>query len=130
MGIQSSLFQKVFDTSSLINIKNNKKMKLLRQRKGEILIPEKVAKEINRGSSRDPLRRFIDRFPEVVSYFLNNEEDEYLKVRSQIGIGDGEAAAIAIAVKRNLPLVIDDQKGMWKAQNHSVKTFAWDDFVT
>ena len=130
MAIQKSLFQEVFDTSSLIDLKNNKKMRFLRSRKGEILIPEKVADELNRGSIRDPLRNFIKKYPEVVSIFKNSEEEEYLKVRSQIGIGDGEAAAIAIAFKRNLPLVIDDNKARKKAQNHNIKTLNWQDFLS
>ena len=130
MPIQESLFRKVFDASSLINLKNNKKMNFLRKRKGEILIPEKVADELKRGSRNDPLHKYVNKYPEVVVNFQNSEEDEYLIIRRQIGIGDGEAAAITIAVQRDLPLVIDDIKGREKAKNHKIKTMSWQDFVT
>ena len=127
MTFEKSLFQYLFDSSSLINIERNKKMTILRKRRGEVLIPEKVATEINQPNT--PLHRFISKFYQVVTQFQNNEEEEYLRVRSQVGIDDGEAAAIAMAVKRRLPLVIDDKKGKKKAENHDVQTFAWQDFV-
>lgn len=127
MVIQKELFQYVFDASSLINIERNNKISHLRRRKGSILIPEKVALEVNMPNS--PLHRFINKYPDVVTDFQVSEEEEYLRVRSQVGIDDGEAAAIAIATKRNLPLVIDDRKGKNKAENHGIQTLGWSDFL-
>jgi len=127
MAFEKSLFQYLFDSSSLINIERHKKMTILRRRRGEVLIPEKVAVEVNQPNT--PLHRFISKFHQVVTKFQNNEEEEYLRVRSQVGIDDGEAAAIAIAIKRRLSLVIDDKKGKEKAGDHDVQTFAWQDFV-
>jgi predicted nucleic acid-binding protein len=108
MGIQKELFQYVFDSSALINIKRNKKMGFLRKHKGGILIPEKVAQEINHPmvSLDDPLRKFISKYSHVVTPFQNNEEDEYLRIRSQPGIHDGEASAMAVALKRKHPLLL------------------------
>lgn len=127
MAFQKSFFQCLFDSSSLINIERNKKMTILRRRRGEVLIPEKVATEVNQPNT--PLRRFISKFHQVVARFENNEEDEYLRVRSQVGIDDGEAAAIAMAIRRRLPLVVDDKKGKEKAKNHGIQTLSWQDFV-
>jgi len=127
MAFEKSLFQYLFDSSSLINIERNKKMTILRKRRGEVLIPEKVAVEVNQPNT--PLHRFISKFYQVVTQFQNNEEEEYLRVRSQIGIDDGEAAAIAMAIKRRLPLIIDDKKGKEKAESNDIQTFAWQDFV-
>jgi predicted nucleic acid-binding protein len=133
MYIQKELFQYVFDTSALINIKRNRKMKFLQKRKGGILIPEKVAEEINHPMVHidDPLRKFISKYPEVVTSFENNEEDGYLRIRSQPGIHDGEASAMAIALKRNHPLVIDekDTKATGKARNHGINTLNWQEFL-
>lgn len=132
MTFQKSLFQYLFDSSSLINIERHKKMTSLRRRKGSVLIPEKVAYEVAyhpQVPSKAPLRKLILKHPELVAQFQNNEEEEYLRVRSQVGIDDGEAAAIAIAIKRRLSLVIDDKKGKEKAENHGVQTFTWQDFV-
>lgn len=127
MAIQEELFQYVFDASSLINIERQKKMGELRKHKRGILIPEKVAVEVNMPNS--PLHKFISKYPGVVTSFQKIEEEEYLRVRSQIGIDNGEAAAIAISTNRRLPLVIDDKKGKTKAENHGVKTLSWQDFL-
>jgi len=127
MVFQKSLFQYLFDSSSLINIERNKKMTILRRRRGEVLIPEKVAVEVNQPNT--PLHRFISKFYQVVTQFKNDEEQEYLRVRSQIGIDDGEAAAIAMAIKRRIRLVIDDKKGIDKARYHRVETLSWQDFI-
>ncbi|MEK6689694.1 MAG: hypothetical protein AABY78_00150 [Nitrospirota bacterium] len=90
-------------------------------------MPEKVAEEVNQPNT--PLSRFIDSYPQVITQFHDNEEEEYLRVRSQVGIDDGEAAAIAIAFKRKLPLVIEDKKGKAKAENHGIQTFDWKYFL-
>ena len=43
-----------------------------------------------------------------------------MEIRSQFGIHDGEAAAITIALKRQLPLVTDDKMALKKAKNHNI----------
>jgi len=118
----------VFDSSSLINIERNRKMTILRSRRQEVLIPEKVEREVNQPNT--PLHRFITRFrQQVITPFQNNEEDEYLRVRSQRGIHDADAAAIAMALKRRLPLIIDDKKAREKADDHGIETLSWKDFI-
>ena len=102
-------------------------MSQLRSRIGEVLIPEKVANEVNQPNT--PISRLIVRYPQIIEQFQNNEEEEYLRTRSQVGIDDGEAAAIAIASKRNLSLFIDDKKGKAKAENHGIQTLGWTDFL-
>jgi len=132
MAVQTEFFQYVFDACSLINIERYRKMNELRKRKGSIIIPEKVAYEVAydpRIHSNAPLRKFILKYPQLITQFQDNEEKEYLQIRSQIGIDDGEASAITIALKRNLPLVIDDKKGREKAKNHNLKTLSWKDFL-
>lgn len=127
MAFKKWLFPYVFDSSSLINIERGKKMTILRRRKDEVLIPEKVAAEVNQPNT--PLHRFVSNFRETITQFEKDEEEEYLRVRSQVGIDDGEAAAIAIAIKRHLLLIIDDRKAKEKADKHGVQTLTWDDFV-
>lgn len=126
-AFQKALFQHVIDASSLINIERNRNMTQLRRRKGEILIPVKVAEEVNQPNT--PLSRFIDNYPQIITQFQNNEEEEYLRVRRQVGIDDGEAAAIAISFKRKIPLVIDDKRGKEKAENHGIQTLGWKNFI-
>jgi predicted nucleic acid-binding protein len=133
MYIQKELFQYVFDSSALINIKRNRRTRFLQKRKEGMLIPEKVAEEINHPKVRrdDPLRKFLSKYPQVVTSFQNNEEDEYLRIRSQAGIHDGEASAMAIALKRKHTLVIDekDTKATGKAKNHGINTMNWKEFL-
>lgn len=118
----------VFDSSSLINIERNRKMNILRRRRHEVLIPRKVEEEVNQPNT--PLHRFITRFrQQVITPFQNNEEEEYLRVRSQRGIHDADAAAIAMAVKRRLPLVIDDNRARKKAESHGIEILSWQDFI-
>jgi len=127
MAFQKSLFQCVFDSSFLINIERNRKMTVLRRRRSEVLIPEKVAAEVNQPNT--PLHRFLSKFRQVVVGFEGAEEEEYLRIRSQVGIDDGEAAAIALAIRRRLSLVIDDRKARKKAEHHDIETLSWQDFV-
>lgn len=92
------------------------------------MIPSKVEEEVNQPNT--PLQRFITRFrQQVVTPFQNNEEQEYLRVRSQRGIHDADAAAIAIALKRRLTLVIDDKRAREKAGSHGIPTLSWQEFI-
>jgi predicted nucleic acid-binding protein len=128
---QVGLFQTVFDSSSLINIKNKHKMNTIRSCVGDIIIPQKVANELTCAEvpRSDPLCKFFTNYPAVVVQFNGNEEIEYLRIRSQVGIHDADAAAITLAMARNLPLVIDDRKARNKAQNHGVYVLGSEDFV-
>lgn len=102
-------------------------MKVLRARRSDIVVPQKVADEVKQ--PRTPLANFLKRYPDVVILFTPLEEDRYLEIRRQPGIDDGEAAAIALALSRSLPLVIDDTKGRDKAQNHGIRCLGWREFV-
>ncbi|HEX7344400.1 MAG TPA: hypothetical protein VF398_09050 [bacterium] len=99
MTPQEDLFKILFDSSALINIEGTKKMTKIRNNRNRILIPRKVATEIDLPNTA--LSRFIERFPNVITEFAGgDEEEEYLRIRSQPGIHDAEAAAIAMAVFR------------------------------
>lgn len=131
---RSELWQYVIDSSSLINIERNKGVQTLKKLRGAILIPEKVAYEVAyhpRIRKTDHLRQFVLNNPEVITPFQANEEEEYLRILKQPGIDPGEAAAMAIALKRKLPLVIDerDTKAKGKANNHGIETLSWKDFL-
>ena len=123
-----ALFQYVFDSSSLIQIERNKQMTSLRRRHAEVLLPEKVAEEVRQPGS--PMQRFLDRYPNVVTSLTPSEEEEYLQMLKQPGIGEGEAAALALATSRgSLPIVIEDRRGRHKAENHNLRLLYWQDFV-
>ena len=122
-----SLFQHVFDSYSLIEIERKHHMTDLRKRRSEVVLPKKVAEEV--GTRGTPLFRFIRHCPGVVSAFDSAEESAYLQIRSQVGIHDGEAAAIAVASVRKIPLVIEDKRGKAKAASHGVSCLTWNDFI-
>lgn len=133
-GVAREFWQYVMDACSLINIQRNKGIKMLADRRGAILISEKVAYEVAEHPKipkTDPLRQFVERNRQIVTPFQDNEEEQYLLIMQQPGIDEGEASVIAIASKRRLPLVIDerDTKATGKAQNHGVSTLSWQKFL-
>lgn len=99
----------------------------LRRRYDEVILPEKVSEEVKQ--PRSPLKNFLDNHPQVIIPFSSAEEDRYLEIRGQPGIDDGEAAAITLAISRNLPLVIGDKKGRSKAENHGISCLSWQKFL-
>lgn len=130
----AEFWQYVFDSSSLINIERNKGVKILEQRKGAILISEKVAYEVAydpRVKKTDPLRQFVLGNPQMITQFQDDEEEEYLRILQQQGIDPGEASVMAIALKRGLPLIIDERntKARGKARNHGITTYTWEEFL-
>ncbi len=127
-------WQYVIDSSSLINIEQKVGVSSLEQRKGAILISERVSYEVAhhpKVRKTDPLRQFILKNPQVVTQFDDDEETEYLKILQQQGMDSGEASAMAIALKRNLTLIIDERntKATGKANNHGIKTLRWQEFL-
>ena len=133
-GFAREFWQYVIDSSSLINIEQNRGVRTLAQRKGALLISERIAFEVAYHPDvrkTDPLRQFVVENPQIVTQFQNNEEEEYLRILLQPGIDEGEASVIAIASKRHLPLVIDerDTKATGKAKNHDVNTLSWQQFL-
>jgi predicted nucleic acid-binding protein len=133
--IESELWQHVIDSSSLINIQRRYGILALRRRKGAILLPRKVAEEVAfdpRVSKLDPIKRFVEGNPQIISDFRTQvEEEEYLRILKQPGIGQGEAAAMAIAISRQLPLVIDEKetKATGKAKSHGIYTLTGAEFI-
>jgi predicted nucleic acid-binding protein len=127
-------WQYVVDSSSLINIEKNESVRALELRKGAILISERVAYEVADDPKilkTDPLRKFVSGNPQMITQFQDNEEEEYLRILRQQGIDPGEASVMAIALKRRIPLVIDerDTKATGKANNHGIKTLSWQKFL-
>jgi len=125
---QRSLFQYVFDSSSLVFIERARRMTNLRRRRQEVILSSKVAEEVAVAGS--PLGRFISAYPSIVVQFAGSEEDLYLRIRGQPGIDDGEASAIALALSRQVPLVIDDKRGRSKATNHGLSCLGWQEFLS
>lgn len=121
--------QYIFDSSALINVERKGQMQYLRACQSEVIVPEKVAEEVK--IPRYPLYTFLERYPSVVTAFTPQEENRYLEIRGQPGIHDGEAAAITLALGRQLPLVIDEsaKRGRGKAENHDIRCLSSQEFI-
>ena len=133
-GFAREFWQYVIDSSSLINIEQNKGVRALQQRRGALLISDQVAFEVAyhpEVRKTDPLRQFVVENPQIITELQNDEEGDYLRILLQPGIDEGEASVIAIASKRCLTLVIDerDTKATGKAKNHGVNTLSWKEFL-
>ncbi len=134
-SIAGKLWRYVVDSSSMINIQRKNGIVALKRRKGSIVLPRKVAEEVAfdpRVLKSDPIKRFVEENPDIVVDFKDpEEEEEYLRLLGQTGIDEGEAAAMAICLKRNLPLVIDEKqtKARGKAENHGIRTLNSDEFL-
>lgn len=102
-------------------------MSSLRRRRREVILPSKVAEEVALPGS--PLARFVSSYPSIVAELTSSEEDLYVRMRGQAGIHDADTAAIALALSRSVPLVIDDKRGRTKASNHGVECLGWRQFL-
>jgi predicted nucleic acid-binding protein len=133
-GLAREFWQYLIDASSLINIEHKEGIKALEDRRGAILISERIKYEVAEHpnvTKTDPLRQFVERNPQIITQFQDNEGEEYLQILRQPGIDSGEASVIAIALKRGLPLVIDegDRKATGKAKNHGIEPLIWQEFL-
>lgn len=105
-------------------------MRHLRLRHNEVVVPEKIAKEVRKGGRGKPLYKYLEDFSSVVSKFASDKEGiQYLLFRRQTEIHEGEAAAMAIACCRNLPLVADEKNVKKKAGNHGIKCIDYKEWI-
>lgn len=102
-------------------------MEVLRTRSSEVVVPEKLARDELLGRD-SPVRRFIRKNPEVVTPMTAIEDRRYLELLKEPGIHKGEAAAIAVAEVRHLPLVIDDGSARRTARRLGIRCLRWKEF--
>jgi len=126
--VQASI-KYVFNASSLINLENLRQLRLLDQIGDRIVVPKPVEKEVNK--PRSGLEAWLSHNRKRVINFLPEEGRFYLSLQRQRTpkIGDGEAAAIAVAMNRNHTLVIDDKAAMDKAEEHGVHCLTTHQFL-
>jgi len=119
----------VFNASSLINLENLKQLRLLDRIGDRVIVPKPVEKEVNK--PRSGLETWLSHNLKSVVNFLGDEGRFYLSLLGQPAhkIGDGEAAAIAVAMNRKHTLVIDDKAAMDKAQAHGVHCLTTHQFL-
>jgi len=123
-----ALFKCVVDACSLINIERARRMAVLRQRSEELVIPNKVAKQVSQPGT--PLKTFIDGHEHLVSRPRNSEGEEYLRIlQHHLSLEEPDALAIAMAHGRRLPLITDDGPACDVARGLGIETHSWREFL-
>lgn len=86
---------------------------------GEVLIPEKVAEELQRPKNPKPVKDWIQTHP---AWLKVSKADTSLFVpKKKIGDGEREAFALAVEFKADAVLV-DDRDAAMEAQRHGILT--------
>lgn len=121
----------VFDASSLICIEKNDLWDSIKSSKDQIVISNIVAKEVSEGPEGKRFRSFLEKHPEVVTSFTEEEGIKYLEILAQSGrIHEGEASTVTLAMMRSeLMLVCNDTAGRKKAKKHKISLTYWKVFV-
>jgi predicted nucleic acid-binding protein len=101
----------VFDADCLIELERRRALDVLTRLGDRVCIPTRVAREVNQ--PRTPLQRWLKENPGVVRRFVPGSDEEviYYRLTLEQGprLGDGEAAAIAMAGHRRAILVTRDR---------------------
>jgi len=84
----------------------------------KIVIPIEVYEEI---SIEEKDKRFLDAEIETRSLEVMTYENKLLFNELNILLDKGESASIALALEKNLPLIIDEKKGRSVAQNMGIE---------
>ena len=116
----------VLDATTLINFERSSDLKRLPPAGVRLFIPDRVAREVNRPQTR--LETWLKRHPRLVTAMLPEESRLYLELIRQPEIHDGEAAALAIASRRQAQLVTDDIAAQRKAAAHTVECLSTVEF--
>lgn len=134
-ALEPSFWQCVVDADALINIERKYGIETLEKLKGSLLITDHVEFDVARHPKiprSDPLRKFVERNPNIVTHFKEDEGQEYLQIRARHPhLGAGEVSSMVVALKRNLTLVTDEKetKATGKAKNIGIKTITSEDFI-
>jgi predicted nucleic acid-binding protein len=108
----------VSDSTALITLINIEEFELLGFFTQKVLIPKEVYEEV---ALLEEARVFLDvkiekKFIEVSMY-----DNQLLHDKLCILLDSGESASIALALEKNIPLLIDEKKGRNVAANMGVK---------
>lgn len=118
----------VFDADSLINLEKSGALRHLRPPTSAIVVPQCVAREVRQPGSA--LQRWLSSYPRVVSQFATTEERTlYAALVGDPALGQGEAAAIAMARERGAMLVMDDTYAQRIAREYGVSLIGTEEFL-
>lgn len=117
----------VFDSSSLINLEHSSELKLLSKPGNLLIVPSRVAKEINKRGSR--LGTWLKKGK--VAYFLVDSENQlFMKLRvSEKALSDADIQGIVIARQRNATYVVEEAAARKVAEELGVRCINAADFM-
>lgn len=101
----------ISDSTTLIILSDLKRFNLLSNIFEKVYIPKKVFEEVSYRSNI--------RLPEFIE-IIEAEQNELLTNLKKI-LDEGESEAIALAVQKKLPLIIDEKKGRKVAKNLDIE---------
>ena len=108
----------ISDSTALITLINIEEYDLLKFFTHKIVIPIEVYEEI---SIEEKDKRFLDAQIETRSLEVMTYENKLLFNELNILLDKGESASIALALEKNLPLLIDEKKDRSVAQNMGIE---------
>lgn len=108
----------ISDSTALIALINIEEFDLLKFFTHKIVIPIEVYEEISIGEKD---KKFLDAQIKAKSLEVIPYENKLLFNELNILLDKGESASIALALEKNLPLLIDEKKGRSVAQNMGIE---------
>jgi predicted nucleic acid-binding protein len=108
----------ISDATALIVLINIDRFELFKMIFSSIIMPQEVYDEV---TVKPSAKKFID--AEIKAGFLSIENYEDKKTFKEINfiLDKGESAAIALAIEKKLPLIIDEKKGRRFAQRNGIE---------
>lgn len=108
------------DASPLIAFARINQLPILRKTLGSIIIPESVAKECTQEHSRPGARAIQEAIQhKVIHVHADPTTNQFIQLKTSLG--EGESAAIALALELNSPLLIDERLARMTAKQLHIK---------
>jgi len=112
----------IADAGPLIALAKIKKLKILQELYGTIIIPQKVYSELEIGANMPGSQRLEQAILEGWLKTVKIKHQPTSIIRDSIDEGEAEAITLAIECKSEYPqLLIDDRKGRQVAKHHCIK---------
>ena len=108
----------ISDATILITLVNIDEFRVLKLFIDSIIIPNEVYREV---SQKISAKNYLD--SEITEGFISIESYESDSLFREINyiLDDGESASIALAIEKELPLIIDERKGRRFAQKQGIE---------
>ena len=122
----------VFDAACLIELERSRSLSIVADLGERAIVPRRVEREVSKPGTL--LERWLGQHRYAVKRFVpgSQEEQAYYELTRDNGprLGDGEAAAIAVALNRGAVLVTDDRAAIEAAENLGIACMTTNEFLS